>query len=292
MAWMLDGKGCNDTSNRPPPGLAPAKGAMMAYRHAQHAGNHGDVVKHAVLAALLARLSAAGAPVTYLETHAGEGLYRLPEGTPRRRCLARLLATQAPAAAHPYLAALCGLNSHGTAIRRYPGSPCIAILLLNPQDHLVLCERDPAIALRLARRLRHAPHARIATGDGYRLLETHRARLQTRTVVLMDPPYTAPGEWGRALSVFEATWRRWPRATAALWYPLRAGLPLEQDLDPLPAGLLRVELTTRAPDGGGMFGSGLLIASPPPGLREDLETLMPWLATHLATPSEGRWTLR
>src|SRR6202021_998582 len=145
----------------------------MNYRHAFHAGNFADVLKHAVLARILVHLGEKAAAFRVFDTHAGAGLYDLASAPAIRTGewhdgIGRLLAAELPddigALLAPYLAAVTAANGSqahgrapGQALRHYPGSPLIALRLRRPQDRLVACELEPGAAAALVANVRHAP---------------------------------------------------------------------------------------------------------------------------------------
>jgi 23S rRNA (adenine2030-N6)-methyltransferase len=131
----------------------------MNYRHAYHAGNFADVVKHAVLGRMLAHLGQKPAAFRVIDTHAGSGVYDLagPEAGKTgewRDGIGRLLghnANDLPAETRallaPYLDAVTALNPPGELVR-YPGSPALVQAMLRRQDRLIACELEPQAALR------------------------------------------------------------------------------------------------------------------------------------------------
>jgi 23S rRNA (adenine2030-N6)-methyltransferase len=236
------------------------------YRHAYHAGNHADALKHAVLVALLERLRAKPAPFAVLDTHAGIGCYDLAADEASRTGewrdgIGRLLEAEPPAL-RPYLDAVRAVAP------AYPGSPEIARNALRDADRLLLCELHPADAQSLKRR--YADDARVAVHrrDGY---EAIGALLPPRGIgrglVLIDPPYERGDEAeavARALTMLRA---RWGHAQLALWYPIKdRALSWRLHEAAFSAGyddLLAIELTVAPEDGRSMVGSGVLLGNPP-----------------------------
>ena len=169
----------------------------MNYRHAFHAGNFADVLKHAVLARILVHLAEKAAAFRVIDTHAGAGLYDLSsEAATRtgewRDGIGRLIGAKLPdeirALLAPYLAAVTAANQSGT-LHRYPGSPLIALSLMRPQDRLVACELEPGAAAALAANLRRDARARAVAIDGWIALNAYVPPKERRGVVLIDPPY-------------------------------------------------------------------------------------------------------
>ena len=270
----------------------------MNYRHAFHAGNHADVLKHVVLLALCDALAAKPAPCFAMDTHAGRGLYRL-EGDEARRTgeaaegVARLRRGIDPAIDR-YLDAIAACrDAHGDDA--YPGSPWLLAHALRAQDRIACCELQPEEAAALkavfAGDARVAVHAR----DGYAAVKALLppkvdGQRFARGVVLIDPPYEAQlQEFDAAFAALREGLARWPQAAFALWYPVkqrRALQPMLREATALPAkSSLLVELLVRPDDSPlRMNGSGLLLLNPPFAIEERLETI---LAALRATLEEG-----
>ncbi len=262
----------------------------MNYRHAFHAGNHADVLKHVALLAICDALTAKPAPVFALDTHAGRGLYRLKSGSAQRtgeaeQGIGRLLAAQArdPAVAR-YLKAIKACRSaHGPDA--YPGSPWLLAHALREQDRIVCCELQPIEAAAL--KSNFAGDARVAAheSDGYAAMKAFLppksgAQKIGRGLVLIDPPYEAQlNEFDAAVAALREGLQRWPEGVFALWYPIK----LRRHLQPfyrkatnLPAkSALVAELLVRADDSPlRMNGSGLLLLNAPWKLDAALESAL------------------
>jgi 23S rRNA (adenine2030-N6)-methyltransferase len=245
----------------------------MNYRHAFHAGNFADVIKHVVLARILVHLRDKPQPFRVIDTHAGAGRYDLagPDANRTgewRGGIGRLMdASLAPAASQllaPYLDVVRQAN-RGGALRFYPGSPLIALALMRAQDRLIACELEPGAARSLANNLRADKRA--------------KALAKRRGVVLIDPQFAQ-----LAKSVEDAH-RKWATGIYAAWYPRKdpqAARALAMRIRRSGiAKILRVEL-----DFGGdptrLAGAGLIIVNPPWRLEQELVTLLPALAEVLA----------
>jgi 23S rRNA (adenine2030-N6)-methyltransferase len=277
----------------------------MNYRHAFHAGNFADVLKHAVLVRILTHLGEKAAPFRVIDTHAGAGLYDLAaEAATRtgewRDGIGRLIDADLPddvrALLAPYLAIVRAANARG-GLRRYPGSPLIALGLMRPQDRLVACELEPGAAAALAAHLRRDRRARAVEIDGWVALNAYVPPKERRGVVLIDPPYEAKDEFARLAEALAAAQRKWATGIFLLWYPIKE----RSGPDCLAAALrrgaagtiapkvLRAEIEW-APDASGrLTGAGLIIVNPPWRLAEDLEQrLLPALLSVLGRPAVGR----
>ena len=273
----------------------------MNYRHAFHAGNFADVVKHAVLARILVHLGDKAPAFRVIDTHAGVGLYDLAADAASRtgewrEGIGRLLAAPLPADSQallaPYLAAVAAVNPVGE-LRRYPGSPLIALSLMRPQDRLVACELEPGAARALATALRRDDRARAVEIDGWVALNAYVPPKERRGVVLVDPPYEDKGEFARLPGALALAHRKWATGIFVLWYPIKD----RTGPDRLAAALrrsglrkvLRAELAW-PPAGGeaGLAGTGLIIVNPPWRLDVELEQILPLLGSVLARPSPGQ----
>lgn len=264
----------------------------MNYRHAYHAGNFADVLKHAVIVAVLSRMLARPKPLCYVESHAGAGLYRLDAPAALRTHEAasgiRRLSGADPrsAALAAYLRIVAALPENQQALQAYPGSPLIAAGLLGDEDRLVLIEAVPAEAAALRRLFRYDPRVAVHCRDGWEAVGALLPPLPRRGLLLVDPPYEAPGDLRRVAAGLALARRRWPVGVLAAWYPIkdrRALRPFYAELDAAGQGrLLRVELSVRPDDNAaGLNGSGMVIAAPPWGLEQDLRQLFDELAGSL-----------
>ncbi len=280
---------------------------MLSYRHAFHAGNHADVLKHAALALIFQALQRKDAGFCFIDTHAGAGGYdlRSTEATKNseyRGGIARIWSrADAPMGLQPYLSVLRELNSPKFSdIRFYPGSPVVAQHLLRHQDRMVLIERHPTDHAALAKNLGHAPHCRIEQGDGFQLLKAFVPPHERRGVVLLDPAYELKSDYRAVLNtVIDAT-ARWATGTYLIWYPLIArSEPAQLVRRTQASGLKRVLnielIVAKASPAAGLWGSGLLIVNPPYQLDTQLKSVLAWLHAVLAEPhverGEVRWLI-
>jgi len=277
----------------------------MNYRHAFHAGNFADVLKHAVLARILVHLGEKAAAFRVIDTHAGAGLYDLSSAPAARTGewrdgIGRLLAAELPddirALLAPYLAAVTAVNGGqalGEALRRYPGSPLIALSLMRPQDRLVACELEPGAAAALAANLRRDARARAVEIDGWVALNAYVPPKERRGLVLVDPPYEDKHEFARLAEALAAAARKWATGIFLVWYPIkdRAGpdrlaAMLRRSGTPKTAPkVLRAELEWPADAGrAGLNGAGLIVVNPPWRLADELARMLLALRSALRSP--------
>ncbi len=248
----------------------------MNYRHAFHAGNFADVVKHVVLLCLLKRLIEKPKPLCYLETHAGRGVYDLEDERARRTREAdngiRRVAASATEAGpvQDYMRIVRGINKTGE-LTVYPGSPAIAAAALRPEDRLRLCERHPEEVEILARHFRADRRVSVSPADGYAALGGLLPPTPRRGCALIDPPYESADEVDRVLDAVALGLRRWPTGIFALWYPIkerRDAIAFRRRLAKLGVSVAVLEFCVTPDDNPARLnGSGMAIVSPPWGLE-------------------------
>ncbi|CAD5107066.1 23S rRNA (adenine(2030)-N(6))-methyltransferase RlmJ [Zestomonas carbonaria] len=271
----------------------------MNYRHAFHAGNHADVLKHLTLSRMIALLSRKEAPFAYLDSHAGVGLYDLlGEQASRtdewREGIGRLWQSEAPALASDYLKAIMALNLDGE-LRYYPGSPELARTLTRPQDRLLLNEKHPEDGRLLKDNMAGDRRVVVRLGEGWHIPRALLPVNEKRGLFLIDPPFEKVDELERCVAALDEAIGRMRQTVVAIWYPIKSLDQLRRFYQDLAASaapkLLRAELYVHSPDDPTrLAGSGLAIANPPWGLEDELREMLPWLAGLLAQGEPG-WRL-
>jgi 23S rRNA (adenine2030-N6)-methyltransferase len=276
----------------------------MNYRHAYHAGNFADVLKHAVLCRVLVHLCEKPAAFRVIDTHAGAGCYDLagPEAGKTgewRDGIERLrTATIEPrvrALLGPYLDAVAARNTGGR-LATYPGSPALARALMRRQDRLIACELEPQSYSALVRELRGDARAKALAIDGWTALAAYVPPKERRGVVLIDPPFEQPDDFSRLVQGLAAAHRKWATGSYLLWYPIKDAMQaaaFARKLARLDIGkLLQMELIA-APNAAenGLRGSGLIAVNPPWTLHDELMILLPVLADVLGRGGAGRFKL-
>lgn len=275
----------------------------MNYRHAFHAGNHADVLKHIAVLALCDALTAKPAPLFALDTHAGRGLYPLDGNSAQRTGeaeggIGRLLA-EAPKqpAIGRYLSAVRACRAeHGPAA--YPGSPWLLAHALREDDRIAACELQPEEAAQLKHHVQADSRVAVHARDGYAAMKALLppklgAVRYNRGLVLIDPPYEAQlEEFDTALGALRDALARWPQGTYVLWYPIkrrRSLQPFYRRAATLPAkSILTAELLVRADDSPlRMNGSGLLVLNAPWQFDRTLDALLPVLARTLGESADA-----
>ncbi len=275
---------------------------MLAYRHAFHAGNHADVLKHTAFVAVLRHMALKDKGFRVIDTHAGAGGYSLESRYAQQRAefesgIARLWErTDLPPAVADYVGLVRQFNGGG-ALKQYPGSPALAQLLLRPQDQLRLFEVHPTEHKILASFLGEQPGVEVAMSDGFASLKSQLPPATRRGVVLMDPSYEIKTDYAKVLAALREALTRFPEAVVMIWLPqvrLLEASTLPQRLKATAdtqakKGWLLATLTVGGTDdnGYGMFGSQVFVANPPHTLRQALQPAMPWLAEVLGDNGAG-----
>lgn len=280
----------------------------MNYRHAFHAGNFADVVKHVVLARILAYLGRKDAPYRVIDTHAGAGLYDLRGDEARRTgeweggigaVLRHSFAPDIAALLAPWLEAVRAVNppaddaALAADLRRYPGSPLIAQALTRSQDRLLFCETVAGVRDALTEAVGRDARAKVLATDAWQALHAYLPPKERRGLVLVDPPFEEPGEFHRLAQGLVEAHRRWSTGIYALWYPIKDvravdGFRREIERAGIPK-TLSVQFDLRAVrQADTLTGCGMIIVNPPFTLAEELRALLGALAPVLATDGTGR----
>ncbi|MDP5293480.1 23S rRNA (adenine(2030)-N(6))-methyltransferase RlmJ [Oceanimonas sp. CHS3-5] len=275
---------------------------MLSYRHAFHAGNHADVLKHAVQAFILESLCAKDKGYSYIDTHSGAGGYTLSHEWTQKKAeylggIAKLWNEQQkwPQLAG-YFAAIKAMNQ-GDELEHYPGSPLVAAHFQRPQDKLTLMELHHN-EVELLRHNLAGDGVAIHHRDGFEGLVGLLPPTPKRGLVLIDPPYELKEDYQRVASTLKKAHKRWPIGIYAVWYPLLA--KAVDRSDGLKAALAKLgfeqvlcaELSVQAQaDDFGMHGSGMIVLNPPWKLDEKLAELLPALSRTLAQDEQAGFSL-
>jgi 23S rRNA (adenine2030-N6)-methyltransferase len=271
---------------------------MLSYLHAYHAGNHADVLKHVVLLALLAKLTAKDKPLRYVETHAGAGGYdlRSPAARKNREYLGGIAklwdAAGAPAPVARLVELVRRYNAGGPTLERYPGSPWLALQMLRPADSVYLYELHPAEHRALEHELGAERRVTVLRADGLEGCVGLVPPPERRGLVLIDPSYEIKDEQRGVLDALVKAHRRFATGTFAIWYPVleRAWVQrFERALRATGIAPFDVYELCVAPDarGRGLTGSGMAVVNPPWQAREEIALALPWLERALGGAGGG-----
>jgi 23S rRNA (adenine2030-N6)-methyltransferase len=279
---------------------------MLSYRHAFHAGNHADVLKHFLLVQLIRHLCQKETPFWVIDTHAGAGLYALDAGYATQLAehadgIGRLWARDdLPTSLAEYVGLVRALNPDGK-LRAYPGSPWIAFQLLRPQDRLRLFELHSSDSPLLHHTFRSAgKRVAISESDGFAGLKALLPPPPRRALILIDPAYEDKEDYRHVLQALDDGLKRFATGSYAVWYPQLQSLKSRQLPEKLKAqtaptvkNWLHVSLTVRtaAADGFGMHGSGMFLVNPPWTLHDTLLEAMPYLVRVLGQDAGACYSL-
>lgn len=261
----------------------------MNYRHSFHAGNSADVVKHALLIALIRALQRKDSPLTLIDTHAGCGLYDLYGDDAQRTGEATLGVMRAFADQNPlldeYRAAVRAVNE-GEDVRLYPGSPQFLAPLLREQDALILNEKHPEDVKTLRAAMRGTPAA-VHQRDAYELWLALVPPKSPRGVVVVDPPYELTDERAKITATLAAAHRKWAHGVTVIWYPLKDRATHQRWKEKLGKlgipKMLTIEHWLYDEDQPDIYnGAGLFIVNPPYAFVQELPPMLEALRTALA----------
>ncbi|MBL0085521.1 MAG: 23S rRNA (adenine(2030)-N(6))-methyltransferase RlmJ [Ideonella sp.] len=262
---------------------------MLAYRHAFHAGNHADVLKHVVLLRVLAHLNLKDKPYRLVDTHAGAGGYSLRDPAAQKngeylQGIGRLWARKdLPPAVADYVALIRKFNTGGELLH-YPGSPTLAHAVMRPTDQLRLFELHPTDHRTLQLGFKDVGNATVTRADGFAALKGQVPPHTRRGAVLIDPSYEGRDDYGKVVQALRDAVLRFAEGICLVWYPQvskHEAARLPKQLKTLsPKGWLHATLTVQRPDaqGFGLAGSGVFVINPPHTLHGELRTALPWLA--------------
>ncbi|MEJ2897093.1 23S rRNA (adenine(2030)-N(6))-methyltransferase RlmJ [Bordetella avium] len=281
---------------------------MFSYRHAFHAGNHADVLKHAILVHTLDYMNRKDAPYWVVDTHAGAGLYALDGDWANKNAeyadgVARLWSrNDLPPILADYIRRVQDYNPNGE-LRHYPGSPWLTLDALRDRDRLRMFEMHPSESEVLVGNLEQRDRlslrqATVYASDGFEGLKALLPPPTRRGLVLIDPSYEDKQDYRRTLTAVKEGIKRFSTGTYAVWYPLvqrREVADMTRQLERLPVkSWLHASLTVKRPaaNGFGLHGSGMLLINPPWTLNAALKEAMPFLARELAQDDRAGFSLQ
>ncbi len=281
----------------------------MNYRHAYHAGNFADVVKHVILARLIEYLKRKDQAFRVIDTHAGIGLYDLKSveagktgewvGGIERVMEAADKGAIEPTALEllaPYLHTVRSVND-GKSLRHYPGSPYVVRHLLRKQDRLSALELHPQDAAKLAKRFEGDYQVRVIELDGWLALGAHLPPKEKRGLVLVDPPFEKEGEFDRLVDGLIKAHKRFGGGTYALWYPIKDRRETERFAKRLRESgipkIMQIDVAIRALSSEPRLdGTGMIVVNPPYTLESEMQSLLPCLTTLLAEDDGANFSVR
>ncbi len=276
---------------------------MLSYRHAFHAGNHADVLKHYIQTQILSYFNQKDKSYWYIDTHSGAGVYSLTEGYATKNAefesgIARLWnRDDLPESLAEYVNVVRTLNPDGK-LTLYPGSPYVADQMLRPTDRLRLFELHSSDSKLLqANFAESGRRVAVIAGDGFAGIKAVLPPPPRRGVTLIDPPYEDKNDYDYVIDMLHEALGRFATGTYAIWYPQlqRAeAKQLPEELKKLGVNSwLHVALSVQSPsaDGFGMYGSGMFILNPPWTLANTLRETMPYLVKVLGQNKGAKYIL-
>jgi 23S rRNA (adenine2030-N6)-methyltransferase len=275
--------------------------AHVNYRHAYHAGNFADVVKHLALVALVTHLKKKDKGFRVIDSHAGRGLYDLSgdeasrtgeaaQGIARLRMLSQ--HEEFPEALRAYLELV-----ENTGEGRYPGSPLIAARLLRPQDRLIAIEKHKDEFTLLSATLSPYRTAKTELGDGYTRLAALLPPPERRGLVLIDPPYEAVDEFAQVGRAIAGVLRRFATGIYLVWFPVKSISEADRFCGEIVAAgatrALRIdtEMDAKAGDKERLARAGIVVVNPPFGFEEEMRAVLAIVAPPLKARTELSWLI-
>ncbi|MCX4025915.1 23S rRNA (adenine(2030)-N(6))-methyltransferase RlmJ [Endozoicomonas sp. SM1973] len=273
---------------------------MLSYRHAFHAGNHADVLKHLTEVLTLDHLlQKQDKPLCYIDTHSGPGMYALLQGYAQQNTeyetgISKLWQQRSlPEPLARYVEVVAAHNPGGS-LKCYPGSPAIAKHLLKSDDRLQLFELHPKDFELLQDWAKGNRRIRVQRENGFERLTAILPPPERRALVLIDPPYEVKQDYQLAITALQRALKRFPTGVYLLWYPLLARpeiQTMERKLKQLAGRYLHASLQVQDASSGGMFGSAVFVINPPWRLNEQLGQCLPFLLQQLGQDSAAKISL-
>ena len=277
---------------------------MLSYRHAFHAGNFADVLKHSVLSLVLDYMTRKEKGFHYIDSHSGAGMYQLAEEYAQKTGeykdgIAKIINDEnAPESLEPYLSLIKSLNLNSSSsdeLEVYPGSPGIAKAFVRRQDSSHLFELHPTDIQHLEDFCQRWRKVFVKQSDGYQGVLGLIPPPSRRGVVLIDPPYELKEDYQKAVKTIVKAYEKFSTGTYILWYPVVKRELIEQMshnfVKSSVRNVLQVELCLENDtDEYGMTGTGLFIVNPPWQLAAQLEEILPYMKTKLGR-DETSYTL-
>lgn len=276
---------------------------MLSYRHAFHAGNHADILKHYVFSLVLEYFNQKDKPYCVVDTHAGAGMYTLNAEFSQKNKefetgISHLLSAEnQPESLQHFTNMVQSLNTDNQ-VNLYPGSPKVAEYYLRKKDQLRLFELHPNDHRVLDENFRQSrKQTKVIMGDGFKGIKAILPPTTKRGIVIIDPPYEDKQDYQRVVNSIQESLKRFSIGTYIVWYPLLARPEPEQMIESLRQHAndwlnVTLSVTSKPKNGFGMYGSGLFILNPPWTLPKTLQESLPYLTTLLAQDAHAKYELQ
>ena len=270
---------------------------MLSYRHAFHAGNFADVLKHLVLVECLNYLKLKDKPFAYFDTHSGPGMYALDSEFSQKTGefeggIAKVWVEETlPEALLPYLEVIEASND-SDALTHYPGSPVIARTMLREHDRLHLCELHNTEIDGLEALFRVDPRAEVWHEDGFHRVEKLLPPRERRGIVLIDPSYEMKEDYEATIDFVIRAHRKFAQGLYLIWYPVVERERIDQMEATLKqSGIRNIQLFELGTSGDtntrGMTSSGMIVVNPPWTLKQRIEPALRYLVETLGVDGHG-----
>ncbi|MCV0424497.1 MAG: 23S rRNA (adenine(2030)-N(6))-methyltransferase RlmJ [Roseibium sp.] len=274
----------------------------MNYRHAYHAGNIGDVLKHAVLARLILYFQRKDKAFRVIDTHAGIGQYDLSSEETQKTGewqlgIGKVMKSEIPpSVAHllePWLGVVREMNPDGS-LKLYPGSPALARRMMRKQDRLTLTELHPSDFQALSDLFEGDHQVKTIHLDGWLAVGSFLPPKEKRGIVLIDPAFEVRDEFDRMTDAIVKGWKKWSGGTYALWYPMKDSRAIRRMHETFAEAGLRDVLTLELNVGKSgpdtrMLGSGMTLVNPSFTLADEMRQILPWLCDVLHQGPGASW---
>ena len=268
---------------------------MLSYRHAFHAGNFADVLKHSVLSLVLDYMTRKEKGFHYIDSHSGAGMYQVTDEYAQKTGeykdgIAKLTTegvsnSDLPESLALYVNLINQLNGN-SELEVYPGSPGIAKAFVRRQDSTHLFELHPTDIQHLEEFCYRWKKVFVKQSDGYQGVLGLLPPPSRRGLVLIDPPYELKEDYHKAVNTIIKAYKKFATGTYILWYPVVKRDLVEQMkynfMKSDVKNLLQVEFClSEDTEEYGMTGTGLFIVNPPWELTKQLEEILPYLKEKL-----------
>ena len=274
---------------------------MLSYRHAFHAGNYADVLKHLVLTRIVTHLTKKPGPVCYIDTHAGAGGYSLVSSEAKKtdefsQGIGLLWGQKKLPTALAEYRELVERFNQGPTLKHYPGSPWLARQLLRKSDRLELCELHPKDHPLLAKQFAGERRVKCYFEDGFKRSLALVPPVERRGLVLIDPSYEVKHDYDKVVSHIKALHKRFATGTYALWYPLVDVARIKRmEQAFVSSGMRNIELyevsLTRDHAQPGMTGSGMIVVNPPWTLKKDVREALEWFGPQISDNGQALYRI-
>lgn len=271
---------------------------MLSYRHAFHAGNFADVLKHATLHLVIDYFCRKDKGFSYIDSHSGAGVYRLLDeyaqktGEYKNGIEKIVFEKDLPEELTDYCQLIKALNNEDNQLTIYPGSPGIAKQLLRRQDAAHLYELHPSDNLLLNEYCERWRKAQVYKSDGYQGVLAQVPPATRRGIVLIDPPYEIKKDYIDAVETIIQSYRKFATGCYILWYPVVQRHFIDdmttKFLNSKVKNLIQIEYCQQADTQEyGMTGTGLFIVNPPWQLKQQMATILPYLKEKLGNANSS-----